>query len=382
MPIRSRLKTSALLIAASIAAPALFAQDIVGTWQGTIHTTKDFREVIQISKDGNNLKATLIGLDAQPGVIFDTQPGQIFPASSVSFQSKTVKMPFPGIGGTYQGTFSADGNSIAGSLLQNGATFTLNFVRATVQTAWEIPPAPSLAKPMASGSNPSFEVATVKPTPPGTQGGGLGPSPGGRFTVHNLPLIGLIGFAFGLNRNHIEGVPAWAETDRFDIVAKADTAGSPSMDQQKEMMQKLLADRFGLSAHREQREGTVYVLTVQSTGSKLTPTANPNGPAPASVTHPQGHSHLTAINLEMATFVTGLAGVVDRPVIDRTGLSDHFDVSLDWAPSEVQSQVPDTAAAFPDIFTALKDQLGLKLESTKGLVETLVIDRLERPTPN
>src|SRR5580698_6659492 len=94
----------------ALQASAVLAQDITGTWQGTVpaalHSTRDFREVIQISKDGNVLKAILFGIDSQPGLNFNTQPGQSFPSSSVAFQGNAIKIQFPGIGGRYQGTLS------------------------------------------------------------------------------------------------------------------------------------------------------------------------------------------------------------------------------------------------------------------------------------
>jgi uncharacterized protein (TIGR03435 family) len=374
---------------ATLQASALFAQDITGTWQGTIHTTRDFREAIKIWKDGNVLKAMLFGIDAQPGPSFGTRPGQSFPSPPVTLRGNAIKIQFPGIGGAYQGTLSADGNSIAGGLLQNGTTLTLNLARATAQTAWEIPETPLPDKPMATDANPSFEVATIKPTPTGTQGGGLGPSPGGRFTAHNLTLGGLLRFAYGLNRNQIENAPAWFETDRFDILARTDMSGAPNMAQQRMMLQKLLADRLNLRSHREKKEGTIFALTVQNSGSKLTPNrSDPSGQAPAEMTQRPGHRHLTVTNVNMETFASGLQGIVDRPVIDRTGLSGRFDITLDWTPDEFQSPdpvttpAPDAGAAFPDLYTALRDQLGLKLESTKGLVEIFVIDHVERPSAN
>ena len=370
-------------------ASALFAQDITGTWQGTIHTTRDFREVIKISKDGNALKAMLLGLDSQPGLSFETHPGQSFPSPPVTLRVHSITIQFPGIGGVYQGTLSTDGNSITGGLSQNGATLTLNLVRATVQTAWKIPDTPLPDKPMATDANPSFDVASIKPTPPGTQGGGLGPSPGGRFTVHNGTLGGLLSFAWGLNRNQIENEPAWLETDRFDIVAKTDIPGAPNKEQQMIMLQKLLADRLNLRFHREKKEGTIFALTVQNSGSRLTPNrSDPNGPSPAGMTQRPGHWHLTVTNVNMETFASGLQGIVDRPVIDQTGLSGRFDITLDWAPDEFQSPgagvspAPDTGAAFPDLYAALRDQLGLKLESTKGPVEIFVIDHIEKPSEN
>lgn len=372
------MKRSILIwIAALLALPAvaLCAQDITGTWQGAIHTTRDFREVIQISKNGNSLKAVLIGIDTQPGLNFDTLPGQSFLSSSVSFQGKAIRMQFPGIGGAYQGTLSADGTSIAGRLSQNATTLTFNLVRATEQTAWPIPEMPVPAKPITADVKESFEVATIKPTPPGTQGGGSGPSPGGRFTVHNMPLSGLIGGAYGVNRNRMENVPGWLDTDRFDIVAKADMDGAPNKAQVTAMLRKLFADRLNLRSHFEKKEATIYALTVQSSGPGLTPsTSDPNVPGPGGMTRQPGHWRVTALNVNMETFAGGLQGVLDQPVIDRTGLSGHFDITLDWS--------PDDSTDFPDLFTALKDQLGLKLESTKGLVEIFVIDHVEKPSEN
>ncbi len=369
-------------------ASALFAQDITGTWQGTIHTTRDFREIIKISKDGIVLKAVLFGLDTQPGLNFYTRPGLSFISTGVNFQRNTVRMEFPGIGGVYQGTLSADGNSIAGGLSQNGSTLTLNLERTTAQTAWRIPGMPVPEKPTTADVNPSFEVATIKPTPPGTQGGGSGPSPGGRFTAHNLPLSGLIGGAYGLNRNRMENVPGWLDTDRFDIMAKADMEGTPNKAQVTAMLRKLLADRLNLRFHLVKKEATIYALTVQSSGSKLTPsTSDPNDPAPpGGMTRQPGHWHVTALNVNMEGFAAGLQGnVLDQPVIDRTGLSGRFDITLDWAPDEFQSAgnpPSDNDAAFPDLFSALRNQLGLKLERTKGLVDILVIDHLEKPSEN
>jgi uncharacterized protein (TIGR03435 family) len=360
----------------------LLAQDISGTWQGTIHSTRDVREVIQISKNGSVFKAVLFGLEAQPGLNFDTRPGQSFTSTAVTLHRNAVRMEFGGIGSVYQGRVSADGNSIAGSLFRNATALTLNLSRATPQTLWPIPEASALEKPMTADAGESFEVVTIKPTPPGTQGGGSGPSPGGYFTTHNMPLSGLIGGAYGVNRKRMENVPGWLDTDRFDIVAKADIEGTLTGAQVKPLIRNLLADRLNLRFHFEKKEATIYVLTVQSSGPKLTAsTSDPNAAGPGGMTRQPGHWHVTALNTNMAAFAGGLQGnVLDQPVIDRTGLTGRFDITLDWAPDELQS--PANGAAFPDLFTALKNQLGLKLESTKGLVDILVIDHVGKPSGN
>lgn len=199
-----------------------------------------------------------------------------------------------------------------------------------------------------------------------------------------MTLGDLVSFAYGLNRNRIENVPAWLFTDRFDIVARADMAGTPDKAQVTEMLQKLLADRLSLRFHREKKESTLYVLTVQNSGSRLTPsTSGSNNQGPGGMTRQPGHWHVTALNMNMEEFAAGLSGnALDQPVIDRTGISGRFDITLDWAPNEVTNPAPDDDSSFPDLFTALRNQLGLKLESTKGLVDVLVIDHVEKPSEN
>src|SRR5262249_2043527 len=142
-------------------------------------------------------------------------------------------------------------------------------------------------------------------------------------------------------------------------------------------------DRLRLRFHREAKERTSYALTVQNPGSRLTlSTSPPDGPAPAGMTRQPGHWRVTALNVDMETFAAGLQGVLDQPVVNRTGLSGRFDITLDWAPNEATNPAPDSDSPFPDLFTALRNQLGLKLESTKGLVDVLVIDSVEKPSAN
>lgn len=254
--------------------------------------------------------------------------------------------------------------------------------QANALLAQDITPLPE--KPMPVDARPSFELATVKASPPDARGAGSGIAPGGRFTAHNLSVKNLMLFAYGLHPRQIEGGPAWLETARFDIAAKADTPGAPNKSQLMMMVQKLLADRF----HREEKELAVYALSVQNSASKLTlSTGDPNGPPTVQL---DPHGHFTARNLNMEEFAMGLQGnVLDRPTFDRTGLSGSFVFTLDWAPGEFQfpgtaarTPLGDNNAALPDLFTAFKDQLGLKLESTKALVEFLLVDHVERPSEN
>jgi uncharacterized protein (TIGR03435 family) len=355
-----------------------FAQDLTGTWQGVIHTAnRDVREVIRIAKDDNVLKATL--------QMIDIAPGQTFPSSAVNLQGAAVKIQFPGIGATYIATMSTDDNSMTGTFAQE-QPLALTLQRATTETAWEIPAARPTPKAMAADVDPVFVVATVKPTNPDTRGRGFMVQ-GRRFSTRNVSLSAMICWAYGIHPKQILGAPAWIENDKFDIAAEPDGDGQPSGPQWNVMLQKLLADRFQLAFHRDKRELSVYAITAPNTANRLTPsTGNPNG-LPGLFF--RGLGNLPARNATMTEFAQLLqSAVLDRPVIDRTGLKGRFDFTLDWAPDEFQfaslGARPAEASndARPDLFTAFQRQLGLKLESTKATVETFIVDHTEKPSPN
>jgi uncharacterized protein (TIGR03435 family) len=195
-------------------------------------------------------------------------------------------------------------------------------------------------------------------------------------------------FAYGVQGRQISGAPAWAENDKYDIVGQPDAAGLPNDRQIKSMLQKLLADRFKLAFHREKRELPVYAITVVKGGPKLTKSqGDPNG-LPGI-----GFARLGVMPTINAT-IADVAGVLqsivlDRPVIDQTGITGRYDFTLSWTPDDFQFpgiQRPpgaiDPNATAPNLFTAIQEQLGLRLESTRAAVEVLVIDRVEKPTDN
>ena len=245
-------------------------------------------------------------------------------------------------------------------------------------------------KTMAADANPQFEVATIKPSQSRDAGGSIKVGPSGMVNLTNFPIMVVIQFAYNVPRHQISGGPSWVESERFDIVGKPDIEGSPNMSQVKEMLQKLLADRFQLSLHHEKKELSVYALTVAKGGPKLTEdTDNPNGlPTFRGRGGPEGRN---VQNSTMAEFASDLRGSLgDRPVVDQTGLgSKRYDFILKWTPDAPAMNgatgappVADNPDAPPDIFAAIQQQLGLKLESTKGPVEILIIDHVERPSEN
>jgi len=355
-------------------------QNIADTWQGTLHAGRDLRTVVKISKaDGGGYKAVFYSID---------QGGDGIPVTKITLDGTTVKMSLTAIGGTYEGKLSADGKSIAGNWSQGPNPLPLNLTRATPETEWTIPaPAPKLP-PMDANASPSFEVATIKPSKPDDQRKAFLVR-GRRFQTINVSLSEMISFAYGVHSKQVIGAPDWAGSDKFDIDAQPDGEGAPSDKQWKGMLQKLIVERFKLTFHRDKKELSVYVLSVGKTGQKLTKSAgDPNG-LPGLFFGGLGDLHVT--NANMADFV-GLMqqAVLDRPVLDQTGLTGRFDFTLKWTPDDSQfggmgAKIPpptDSANAPPALYTAIQEQVGLKLDATKAPAEVLVIDHVEKPSEN
>jgi bla regulator protein blaR1 len=241
----------------------------------------------------------------------------------------------------------------------------------------------------SSASHSRFEVATIRPGRPSPRGSGVFIN-GRRFEVLDTKLEQLISFAYGLDPRQVVGAPDWMNKDEFDITAVPEGDGQPTIAQWKEMMQKLLAERFNLRFHRDTRILPVYLLTVARSGAKLTKSEGDPSALPM-VYFPGQWGKLVARNAAIKDFAVQIQGsVLDRPVVDKTGLIDRYDFTLSWTPDESQftridARIPtpaDAANAPPPLFTAIQEQLGLKLEAGNARADVIVIDRLERPTPN
>jgi uncharacterized protein (TIGR03435 family) len=235
----------------------------------------------------------------------------------------------------------------------------------------------------------AFEVATIKPVDHDPKAGRYIIMQGNnRFVGRNYTLRLLIAAAFNLNSREISGGPAWVESDHYDIVAVTPGEVRPTRDEQMSMLRNLLADRFKLTFHREQKEFSIYELEVAKGGLKLKPsTAAPDEPAQLiSTVYPQ-RMVLPARNATMSDLASLMQrAMLDRPVVDKTGLTGRYDFDLEWAPDETQfgGEVPAAPADAPNppLFSAIQQQLGLKLEATRGPVEVIVVDRAERPSEN
>lgn len=362
--------------------PAGNSQDIAGTWQGTLHVPQhDLRTVIKVEKpSGAPIKVTLYSID---------QGGQPIPASSASFEDHVFKYAIEFIDGSFEGKMSSDGKSISGTWKQGpGNPLPLVLERATPETAWAIPEPPPRVPPMPADANPSFEVATVKPSKPDEPGKAFLVR-GDKFTTINTTLGDLVGFAYDVQSKQVEGGPSWMDSTKFDIEGKPDIPGSPSPAQLRTMVQKLLVDRFQLKFHKEKKDMSAYVLSVGKAGPKMTRnTDNPNG-LPGLFFRQLGV--LTVQNATMSDFAHLMqSAVLDRPVVDQTSLDGKWNFVLKWTPDESQFggmgvKVPppsDAADAPPPLFTAIQEQIGLKLESGRAPVEVLVLDHVDQPSAN
>jgi uncharacterized protein (TIGR03435 family) len=273
-------------------------------------------------------------------------------------------------------------------------------------------------------SKPTFEVASIKPNTSGTNNIMIANQPGGRFAATNATLRTLLSFAYRLPPGaQVIGGPSWLNSDHFDIVAKmpaefVNQTQAPFQQPNQNpspvqlMMQALLADRFQLVVHMEARDTPIYALVFSRSDQKLGPKIHPSttdcaalargragqpGPPPMpAFGEPMlcgmrmGPGTLSAGSLPMTQFANQLSGMAQRPVFDRTGLTGLFDVDLTWTPDQMPQgrgdpppgapPLPAIDPNGPSLFTAIQEQLGLKLESTRGPVDVLVIDRAEHPT--
>jgi uncharacterized protein (TIGR03435 family) len=355
---------------------------IEDTWQGTLHPTggKDLRTVLKISRDDKGaLTGQFYSIDQNP------QPIKL---SSISFQDGVLKYTIEMADLKYEGKMSSDGKSIVGTSTQ-GQPLPLIFERATQETAWAIPEPPKRLPQMPADANPTFEVATIKPSAPDEPGKLFGLNPSGHFKTINTTLTDLIKFAYDLQDKQIIGAPEWASSVKWDIEAQPDIHGMPDIEQMKSMVKKLLADRFQLKFHDDKRELSAYVLTVAKSGPKLKKSeGDPKMPGGLFF---RGLGTLTVTNSDMDAFCQLMqSAVLDRPVVNHTELAGKWDFLLKWTPDESQfggmgAKVPpptDAADAPPPLFTALPEQLGLKMDAEKATVKTLVMDHADKPGDN
>ena len=242
----------------------------------------------------------------------------------------------------------------------------------------------SLAQSPAGGAKtPAFEAASIKPSKPGGRGRSMLTDPSGRFTAENATARELITFAYNVRAFQVSGGPGWIDADHYDIVAKPEAKAGRG--QIYPMAQALLADRFKLNLHRETKDLPVYTLVIAKGGPKFKE-AKPDADRPMNGIQ-GGRGEMTGLGADMGLFARRLAVLTGRTVVDRTGLTGKYDFKLQWTPDTSQGmrspeEPPSDNTPGPSIFSAIQEQLGLKLEASKGPVEILVIDHIEKPSAN
>lgn len=198
----------------------------------------------------------------------------------------------------------------------------------------------------------------------------------GRLTMTNASLRTLIRSAYDIQNFQFAGGPAWLDSDTYDIAATTGDGADISHDRYRALLQALLADRFQLKVHWETRQSDVYALIVAKNGPKLTADTDPQKESGLNTNRTAHEGRMAATNVPMSYLSNRLSNQLSHPVIDKTGLEGKYDWTLVWDPD------PTADSTNPSLFTAVQEQLGLKLEPQKGPVETLVINSVERPSEN
>lgn len=233
-------------------------------------------------------------------------------------------------------------------------------------------------KPMAADAHPSFAVATIKPHDPDSKRQGFD-AVGDRYTIRNQTIVSMMMFAYSIHWHQVVNAPAWAGSDRFDIEGTTDTPGQPNLRQQQEMLQKLLADRFGLRFHHEVRTLPVYAIEIAKAGPKLQPPAHPEADPDQDASSHGTEVTVRITNGTMADFVLGMQFFFDRPLLDRTGIAGRHDFTLRYTYDEAHVTDPN---APPGLFTAIQEQLGLRLDAVKAPIDVFAIDSVAQPSAN
>jgi uncharacterized protein (TIGR03435 family) len=244
----------------------------------------------------------------------------------------------------------------------------------------------------AQSEDRSFEVASIKPNHSGDNPYSVRIVPGGSVRALNASLQAIITTAYQIPDFEIAGGPAWLATEKWDIEAKGPGAAPPQ--QVLDMLRALLADRFQLKVHTESRQMPIYALAVAKNGPKLEPSHtecfDPTGGALPTTPNARpcggfnrGPAQMLGARIAMPGLAKALSKVVNRTVVDKTGIDGAYDITLNWKPDELlQSDRDPSASESASLFTAIQEQLGLRLEAQRGPVDILVIDSVNRASAN
>ena len=225
--------------------------------------------------------------------------------------------------------------------------------------------------------SPVFDAASIKPSNPDSVGGStFSFTSGGGFAATNATLKGLIESAYDVRDFQISGGPGWLDSDRYDLTAKSSPGASGTTNETRQRLQSLLSERFQLRVHRETKDLPEYALVVGKGGAKLREGEPANGPAGIQ----RECGRMTGTGASIANLTVYLSRQLDRPAVDKTDLAGRYDFQFSWTPDS--GPCAGASSDAPSLFTALQEELGLKLESTKGPVEVIVVDGAEKASAN
>lgn len=374
--IRAGVAFLSVAVCLTLEAQTASTTDLTGDWQGTLEVGNGQRIVLKVTKDAApGGKPEWHGVeysidDKDRGYEGRNTTGMSLEDGAVSFAIAPIRV-------TYQGRLSADGASIGGQWTQAGETHALKLVRADGDAAW---PIPQEQKAMARDADPDWDVVTVRPGDPNGTNSGINVQ-GRNVVVTRKSVETMLLFGYGVHKTQIANAPSWVRSELWSVKGYADVPGQPSVPQFQSLIRKLLVERFGLITHTEQRELAVYALTVAKGGPKIVKSAgDPNGLPDENDRENSGQRTMQVENMTMREFCLLLTYFMDRPVVDQTRLEGRYDFRLEWTFDE--SRTSTDVNAPPSVFTAIQEQLGLKLEAVRTPAPVMVLDAVHRPDSN
>ncbi len=362
------LRSSAILMISLSAVAVAYAQSIAGTWQGTLPVGQSPRIVLRIADAGNGA--------LRGSISFIDRSADALPLLSTTYRAPDLTAAIGEI--TFRGKLSADGKSIAGTWTQGNQSFPVSFALTTPETLWTYSGLSTMTT-MSATADPSFEVATIKPSAPDAKNRGYSLRTR-LFQARDNTVADLIQFAYHVRRRQIDGGPSWMDELRFDVTGESAAPGLPSTDQQRLMLRKLLAERFGFRVHIVQKDFPVYALVVDKSPPKINvsaPSVNNILVSPRELE--DGTTAVQFSHTTMPEFTELLMNFIqDRQIVDETGLNGRFDFTVVIPTSSQGGNDIDTATAF---LLGVKP-LGFRLVPKKEPLEVIVIDNIDKPTAN
>lgn len=353
--------------AATIRAHAQTPSNDSGQWQGTTEGPSPLRIVLLLN-----------GAGGKQGVVYllDGENAE-WPHATSSLETTKDHLAFSvaNIQVGFSGSFSPDG-ALTGIWTTHGNSVPLKLVHVTGDAAWELPHVDA-AMPLTA--DPTFEVATIKVADPDGHSSGF-QLDGNRYRSLNESVRDIICFAYDIHRSQVLEAPAWVSSEKWTIDSIADIPGQPSLPQLRAMYRKLLAERFGLQMEATTREIPVYAIITTKDAPRLTRSAAKTNLPDASGNGNNGVQSYRYSNITMDEFASELSFSEDRPVVNHTGLEGRYDFRLRWtrddAPPAMEADAP------PVLFTAIQEQLGLKVDATRSSAPVYLVHKVDHPSAN